>query len=139
MTDRWRLVGDELYDIGVDPGQSTDVAADHPALVTELKQAYDNWFDDVSATRPENYSPPRIIIDPDHENPLVLTRQDWRRTDRQGWGNRGYWLIRVERPTVVNVRCHLLQSQPAEQVARRDAPAKRDTPGSKIFSTTYSK
>ena len=31
MTKRWRLMdGKELYDITADPGQQTDIAADHP-------------------------------------------------------------------------------------------------------------
>ena len=63
-------------------------------MVARLKQAYDTWFDDVSATRPDNYAPPRIWIGAPHENPTVLTRQDW----RQGtWApdSVGHWELHV--------------------------------------------
>lgn len=51
-TDRWRLVkmpaGVSLFDMTVDPGQGTDVAAAHPEVVRELDAAYDAWFTDVT-------------------------------------------------------------------------------------------
>ena len=40
MTDCWRLVGgSELYDIGEDQEQRSDVAARHPDVVADLRQA----------------------------------------------------------------------------------------------------
>jgi hypothetical protein len=45
MRDRWRLVDrDELYDLATDPGQERNVAADHPELVAELREAYEEWW-----------------------------------------------------------------------------------------------
>jgi hypothetical protein len=45
MTGRWRLVNrEELYDLGTDPGQKRDVAAEHPDLVARLQQAYEKWW-----------------------------------------------------------------------------------------------
>ena len=47
---RWSLVnprqGDawELYDIDTDPGESTNVADDHPEVVARLAAAYDTWW-----------------------------------------------------------------------------------------------
>src|SRR5206468_3271698 len=47
MTDRWRLVnGTELYDLTADPGQSKDLARQHPALLSELRKAYESWYAD---------------------------------------------------------------------------------------------
>lgn len=44
-TQRWRLVNHrELFDIAADPYESTDVSAKHPAVVTRLQQAYDQWW-----------------------------------------------------------------------------------------------
>jgi arylsulfatase B len=41
----WRLInGEALYDLASDPGQRTDVAAAHPAVVAELRAAYEAWW-----------------------------------------------------------------------------------------------
>jgi arylsulfatase A len=37
----------ELYDIASDPGESKDLAAEHPDLVETMKKRYENWFEDV--------------------------------------------------------------------------------------------
>ncbi len=44
---RFRLVEGVLYDMENDPGQTQDVAADHPKLVAEMKQAYEAFWDEV--------------------------------------------------------------------------------------------
>ena len=46
---RWRLVGDTLYDISKDPYEASDVASQHPEVVSNMKKAYDAWW---SETRP---------------------------------------------------------------------------------------
>jgi len=92
----------ELYDVLSDPTESMNVALEHSDVVARLRSAYDNWFDDVSATRPDNYAPPRIWIGTPHENPTVLTRQDW----RQGtWApdSVGHWELHAPDPGVYDV------------------------------------
>ena len=52
---RWNLVctspsGEkrwQLFDVKADPGEQTDVAAQHPEVVKELDAAYDRWWDSV--------------------------------------------------------------------------------------------
>ena len=45
-TERWRFVNNtELFDISVDPGETTDVAASHPEVVEELRRAFDAWWE----------------------------------------------------------------------------------------------
>jgi arylsulfatase/arylsulfatase A len=114
-TQRWKLLnasgftrdslpGDpsfELYDMQNDPFELNNVAAQYPDTLQHLIASYDAWFDDVSSTRPDNYAPPRIAIDPTEENPTVLTRQDWRYPGthgNDGWARDalGYWLIDVD-------------------------------------------
>ena len=47
---RWRFVNDnELYDISTDPFEETNVIAEHPAVVKQLRGEYDTWW---SETRP---------------------------------------------------------------------------------------
>lgn len=49
MTDEYRLVdGKELYDIGKDPAQQTDIAAANEAVVARLSDEYEKWWKHVS-------------------------------------------------------------------------------------------
>ena len=41
----------DRIDLLVDPGETKDVAAEHPKAVERLAAAYEAWFRDVSATR----------------------------------------------------------------------------------------
>ncbi|MDG2012876.1 MAG: hypothetical protein P8J33_05190, partial [Pirellulaceae bacterium] len=91
--------------------------AQHPQVVKQMAEAYDEWFDDVGATRPDNYAAPRIVIDATKENPVTLTRQDWRRTSQKGWGNRGYWMLRVNQPSTLELKCWLQKGKPADEIS----------------------
>ncbi|MDB4265257.1 arylsulfatase [bacterium] len=42
--EKWRLVEGQLFDLEVDPGETTDVAAGHPEVVAKMKAAYDVWW-----------------------------------------------------------------------------------------------
>ncbi len=117
VTDRWKLVRSsgfgvyeappdhpfELYDLRADPGESTDRAALRPDLVASLREEYGRWFDDVSSTREDNYAPPHIVVGDDAETLTVLTRQDLRPTDGEGWNGRGWWPLATESPVDVEV------------------------------------
>lgn len=85
----------ELYDLQNDPYESTDLASERSDILSDMRKQYEDWFADVSSTRPDNYAPPRIHIGTPHENPVVLTRQDWRHIKGRKWaGNsNGYWLL----------------------------------------------
>ena len=84
-----------LYDMAHDPLELHDLAAQEPERVAKLKAAYDAWFDDVTGAR--DYSvPSRIFLGAPQENPVLLTRQDWR-GPQSVWGPKGlgYWEINV--------------------------------------------
>jgi len=94
LTQKYKLInGKELYDLEHDPGEEKDIAKDHPDIAVALRERYDAWFKDVGAVR--GYAPPLIYIGTPHENPVVLTRQDWR--GAEGWhdGSTGYWAVHV--------------------------------------------
>ena len=75
MTQRWRLIdGKELYDIQADPGQQTDVSAQHPEVTARLTAAYDAWWEDIS---PAFKKTSRIHVGNPHDNPARLTCHDW--------------------------------------------------------------
>lgn len=103
MTERWRLVnGKELYDIKADPGQKNNIADKHPKVVEELRQAYEEWWADLSKGFDEYCE---TIIGSDKENPVRLMSHDWH-TPRVPWHQgairsgmqaNGFWAVEVER------------------------------------------
>jgi hypothetical protein len=99
---RYKLVGrDELYDLLDDPGENENIAAANPEVVARMRKQYEDWFRDVSNTR--GYAPPRIHLGTPHENPVTLTRQDWRGSD--GWDDDklGFWEVKVTETGKYNV------------------------------------
>lgn len=83
----------ELYDMTWDPLEEKDLAREKPEVVEAMRRRYEQWFEDVGGTRSDNYAPPRIYIGTEHENPVVLTRQDWRHIKGGAWApdSNGYW------------------------------------------------
>jgi arylsulfatase A-like enzyme len=86
----------ELYDILNDPYEQTNLADKHPDILRGLKTQYESWFADVKKER--EFQPPRIVLGSTHENPSLLTRQDWRGPNA-GWtaGDEGYWEVSIDR------------------------------------------
>jgi arylsulfatase A-like enzyme len=104
---------DELYDLHSDPGEGDDIAAQHPDIVAALRADYDAWFDDIAATRPDPFAPPRILIG---THDVSLTRQDWRIDDSladmgelAGWmgTTQGWWEVTVDRAGTSRVEVRL--------------------------------
>lgn len=108
---RWKLVdGKELYDILADPAETKNVADEHPDVVAQMRKGYEAWFHDVSATR--GYAPPRIHLGSPHENPVTLTRQDWR-GPRASWNpdGLGHWEIAVAQTGTYKITLTLYQDK----------------------------
>jgi arylsulfatase A-like enzyme len=92
----------ELFDLDNDLAEANNVAAAQPAVLRDLTKAYTDWFDAMERTR--GFAPPRIVLGTDHEDPAVLTRQDWR-GEKASWtptGN-GHWLVRVDHDVLFDV------------------------------------
>ncbi|MBT3194796.1 MAG: arylsulfatase, partial [Verrucomicrobia bacterium] len=43
-TQKWRLVGDKLYDIENDPFEATSVASEYPEVMKRLRSSYLKWW-----------------------------------------------------------------------------------------------
>jgi arylsulfatase A-like enzyme len=84
----------KLYDMLADPLEEHDIAAEHPEIVAQLRAQYEAWFEDVGRS---GWAPPRIALGTRHENPVLLTRQDWR-GPRAGWnaGDLGHWEVEAQ-------------------------------------------
>lgn len=147
MTRRWRLVnGMELYDMESDPGQSLDVAGQHPEVVSSLRSIYERWWNGIEPTFADT---PRIVIGSEHQYMSRLVTREclssglpaWSQSDvrvaRHREGNDCTWAVDVERAGeyIVELRRwprelnHPIRGSvpPGEPVP--GAPTHRDPPG----------
>jgi arylsulfatase B len=104
MTEQWRLIqGKELYDMRQDPGQTRDVANDHPDVVADLRGRYERHWDKVDlASNP--YARP--IVGSAFQKDTWLAPDAWILDDerrhtwdqghvRAGVDNSGFWPIEI--------------------------------------------
>ena len=113
---RWRLVEDRaLYDLDADPLQRNDVAAEHPRVLSRMRDHLDRWWDEV---RSQANRPVRIPVGSAAANPVRLTACEWlnvfvdqQRQVRRGERKLGYWLLRAARPGTYRIT---LRRWPAE-------------------------
>ena len=108
----------ELYDMSVDPGETNDLAAQHPQVVEEMRKGYQEWFYDVSSTR--GFEPVRIHLGTPHEEIATLARFDWRgegqqRADPDGLG---YWAVEIEQAGEFDLNLRFAEALPEAGEAR---------------------
>ncbi|MEM9928305.1 MAG: arylsulfatase [Bacteroidota bacterium] len=116
MTDQWRLVNGELYDIKADPGQQKNLAASQPEVVNQLLGAYDEWWADIS-TQFDRYN--ATIIGNEAQQEVVLSAQFWHGDHvpysqehvRHAMKANGFWDIDVARAGTYQIA---LRRWPAE-------------------------
>ena len=135
MTDRWRLInGKELYDMKADSGQKSDIADEHPQIVKKLRDAYEDWWADVSK-RFNEYC--EIIIGSDKQNPTRLMSHDWhgpkvpwnQSAVRNGMEANGFWAVEIEHDGTYQFE---LRRWPKEV----DAPINGAIPNGKAITVT---
>ena len=85
----------ELYDMSVDPGETNNLAAEHPEIVEKMRRGYEEWFRDVSS---RGFEPARIHLGSSREPRTTLSRFDWRGDydERAGEDALGYWPVVIE-------------------------------------------
>ena len=111
MSQQYRLInGEELYDIGADPGQENDIANDNPQVVAKMRAFYDQWWAELEPT----FSQTTEIYLGHPEHPVVsLTAHDWiqkvyppwhqgsirsanrEQEDAQKITHKGHWAVKV--------------------------------------------
>ncbi len=102
MTDQWHAInGKELYDMDHDPGQTTDVADQHPEIMEKLRSAYESWWADISVDF-DDYC--EIIINTEKEKPVCIRAHDWHSSVLPPWNQdhirtglkrNGFWVVDV--------------------------------------------
>ena len=119
MWDKWRLLKPkkgrspqppnaplELYHIGHDPGQMTNVAADHPEVLNAMKTHYEAWY---AEAKPLFDRPRWITIGSEKEDPQTLYAQDWVGDYCDNAGGlssgtaHGYWNVDVDRAGIYEI------------------------------------
>jgi len=148
MTSQGRLInGKELYDIKSDPGQKTDVASGHPAVVQRLTKFYEDWWADLLPTFSNATA---IYLGHPQDNPARLTSHDWITTGSTPWNQShirkaqngksatGFWNVYVHETGDYEVR---LRRWPESADLPIDAalPPGDPVPGSKAFRMTPGK
>ena len=123
---KWRLAkGEELYNIGTDPGQQNDVAAGNSEVLKKMRDHYESWWAGIEPTL-SDYCP--ISIGSDKENPVSLSCSDWQDIycdntnnvlNGDGGPQGGVWNLFVEKPGEYEVA---LSRWPAERALPLDAP-----------------
>jgi arylsulfatase A-like enzyme len=121
--DKWELM---LFDLANDPNEQKNIAHENEAIVRKMQHDYTAWFDDVGK---RGYDPPRIHLGADAENPVTLTRQDWR-GPRAGWrvDDLGHWEVHVERDTIFMFTCRFAPRTDAGVVHLRIGGVTREEP-----------
>jgi len=97
--------GLELYNIDEDPYEQNDISAGHQEIVSGLTAEFDEWYQEVVYGRALT-DPPRIIIGSEHENPVILNRNDWKGGKINPWTSSnayGYWDVQFERDGLYDV------------------------------------
>jgi arylsulfatase A-like enzyme len=101
-----------LFDMAHDPLELHDLAAEKPDMVAKLKADYDAWFTDVTGAR-DYPNPSRIFLGAAQENPVLLTRQDWR-GENASWDPKGvgHWEVNVvaSTPSAIKLRFEPLKA-----------------------------
>jgi len=100
MTEQWRLVRDELFDIQIDPEQRVNVAWENPKVVSKLKDAYEKWWEDIYEGS-EAYVP--FLLDESKQKVTTLSSQNWHGDRipysqdmvRIGMEANGFWVLDV--------------------------------------------
>ena len=102
MTSRWRLIDNkELYDIKADPGQTSNVIAEHPDVVAAIRQEFESYWTKVT---PGDRDRAEFIVGDERQAETFLSSSDWYVPTNPPWnhvevagglGASGDWIIRA--------------------------------------------
>lgn len=97
----------ELFDIPKDPGETTNIADQHPDLVESMKADYRRWFQEMK--KAHNWQAPDIVVG--HLESTVLTWQDLVPGEPEK-AIPGFWGVNVEKPGAYSASFELQEMMP---------------------------
>ena len=127
LTERWRFVDGELYDVNSDPAQTTNVAEMHPAVTQRLTRAYKDYFADVFS---DDAAFTCFQVGMSEENPTRFNVRDWHPTDGNViWKKEqladdqlvinGFWAVNVTQPGMYAIRLSRFPSDEAGPIGAK--------------------
>ena len=101
----------ELYDMSQDPGETNDLAEQHPEIAERMRRGYEEWFADVSSG---GFEPGVIHLGSEVEPATTLSRFDWRGDydERAAEDSLGYWPVVIERPGTYDIALRFARPLP---------------------------
>ena len=101
----------ELYDMTADQSETHNLAGQRPQIVSAMRARYQAWFEDVSSTRPDNYSPPRMRLGNEHNHLLTLSSQN-----RRAIGDDYEWHIATDAPGKYQIELEWAEPGSAKEI-----------------------
>ena len=92
--EKWRLVNERLFDIIGDPGETKDVAGQHPEVVKTLRASFDRWWEEVRPMMVNEDAPldvPRSFEEQFHRQRTATGIPEWTQPDLDGRNQRLAW------------------------------------------------
>ncbi|MCC9642115.1 arylsulfatase [Rhodopirellula sp. JC740] len=154
MQNKWRLInGKELYNIADDPGQSNNIAKEHPEQVASMREFYEAWWGELEPTFSQTTE--MIVGHPDHPE-VTFTAHDWigqappwnqaairaaaavfpKKPSQKKLKHNGHWAIKVHRSGTYQVELRRWPEESGMAISADLEPGK-DVPGSsKAYRTT---
>jgi len=110
----------KLFNLEDDPYELKDLSMEHPEVKTGLLKELDLWYEDIIVS-PHLLEPPRMVVGSEHENPVILGRNDWKGPKAMRWGSDeafGYYDISVVDPGPYDVKMIFKDHLPAAGEAK---------------------
>ncbi|MFN0104454.1 MAG: arylsulfatase [Bryobacteraceae bacterium] len=101
---RYKLVRNQLFDLESDPGETTDIAKQHPEIAASLRAEFEAWLAEV--TKGKTFEPVPIEVGRPDENPVEI-QASWARLS----GNATYTFAGYDWDTVEGMRTPADQAQ----------------------------
>jgi hypothetical protein len=93
----------QLFDMEKDPGEQNDLSSENTESLQQMLAGYERWFAEMKSAR--GFALPRITVGATNENPVMLTRQDWRGPEAN-WATNGlgHWDVEIAQTSIYEIQ-----------------------------------